>query len=82
MAPTDLSHGLVGTTVVYVSTSGHAYDAFVEALPENPWHAWTKLPTITLTFRDERGKLVRRSRVTPFKSGQSDRGRYRLKETT
>lgn len=76
------THHLVGATVIYVSMSGRAYDALVEALPENPWHAWTTLPTVTLSFRDERRKLVRKSRVMPFEDGRSgDRGRYRIKDT-
>lgn len=54
-----------GTAVCYVSGSGKTYDATVTAVPENPWHASCPEPTVSLEFRDERGKLVRRERVLP-----------------
>ena len=54
-----------GTRVLYVSSSGRRYDAVVDAIPENPWHEYTKLPTVALSFRNERGKLVRKARVLP-----------------
>jgi hypothetical protein len=56
---------LVGTTVRYISESGKTYNALVTAIPKNPGHGPGRLPTISLEFRDERNKLVRKQRVTP-----------------
>lgn len=55
----------IGASVVYVSGSGKTYDAKVTEIPENPWHASCPEPTVSLEFRDERGKLVRIERVLP-----------------
>lgn len=56
---------LVGKEIVYISRSGRKYDAVITAIPENPGHACCDLPTVSLEFRDERGKLVRKGRVLP-----------------
>ncbi len=55
----------VGYKVTYLSRSNKEYEATVMEIPVNPWHQWTSLPTIRLEFRDQRGKLVRKSRVCP-----------------
>lgn len=51
-----------GERVQYVSGSGRVYDAEVTGVPREGQNPNTK-PTIALTFRDERGKLVRKPRV-------------------
>lgn len=55
----------VGQKVHYTSRSGKKYVAMIDVIPENPVHGWTDLPTVSLSFRDERGKLVRKGRVMP-----------------
>jgi hypothetical protein len=56
---------VVGESVTYISRSGRSYEAQVTAIPVNPWHGYSPLPTVALEFRDERGKLVRKERVIP-----------------
>jgi len=70
---------LVGTAVVYVSASGKEYEATVTGIPENPGHAGTAEPTVSLEFRDERGKLVRKKRVIPTGVGRITRMVWRRK---
>ena len=60
-----LSKIKIGDQVIYVSRSGKKYVATVTGIPENPWHAYTPLPTVSLSFRNERNKLVRKTRVIP-----------------
>ena len=71
----------VGTVVTYISSSKKEYDATVDAIPENPWHAYSILPTVSLSFRDERGKLVRKRRVCPYEpeKGWTSSMVYKLK---
>lgn len=55
----------VGEAVTYISASGRQWKAVVTTIPENPWHGFTDLPTVSLQFRNERNKLVRKVRVLP-----------------
>lgn len=66
----------VGDRVVYTSASGHRYDGTVDAIPNNPGHAYTPFPTVSLSFRDERNKLIRKSRVLPWTGCGSNRQKY------
>jgi len=61
---------LVGKDVTYVSRAGRKYKATITGIPENPFHGDTDKPTVSLEFRDDRGKLVRKNRVLP---GDDDR---------
>lgn len=56
---------MIGKKVTYISGSGQRYEATVFAIPEKPEHGYSPLPTVSLEFRDERGKLVRKERVIP-----------------
>jgi len=56
---------LIGKHVIYVSASKKEYVAKIVAIPPNPGHKYTCFPTVSLEFRDERGKLVRKERVVP-----------------
>lgn len=56
---------LVGKEVVYVSGSGREYKSVITAIPSRPMHGKHHLPTVSLEFRDERNKLVRKERVLP-----------------
>lgn len=60
-----MSASIIGSQVLYVSSSGKEYVATVVGIPEHPGHRCTSDFTITLEFRDERGKLVRKVRVLP-----------------
>ena len=55
---------IIGKKVKYWSRSGKVYEALITDLPINPYHK-NCLPTVSLEFRDERGKLVRKDRVLP-----------------
>jgi hypothetical protein len=48
---------LIGLKVIYTSASNREYEATIYGLPTNPYHAEGRLPTVSLEFRDERGKL-------------------------
>ena len=74
-----MSTSLVGRNVLYVSGSGKVYGAIVVGIPENPGHACVPDPTVSLEFRDERGKLIRKERVLP--EGASNRKRQIWKHT-
>lgn len=52
---------LIGLTVIYTSGSSREYEAKIYALPKNPYHEG-QLPTVSLEYRDERGKLKKRER--------------------
>jgi len=69
-----------GDKVEYISASGKIYEATVIEIPENPWHLSTPLPTLSLTFRDETGKLIRKKRVLPISASISNRRVYREHE--
>jgi len=60
---------MIGKTVTYVSGSGKRWTAVITAIPENAYHAegsgYGGLPTVSLEFRNERGKLIRRPAVLP-----------------
>lgn len=56
---------LIGKRVIYTSGSGKEYEAFVTMIPSRPEHAYSPLPTVSLEFRDNRNKLVRKERVIP-----------------
>jgi len=51
--------------VWYISSSGNKYRAIITGVPNNPKHEGTDLLTLSLEFRDVRGKLVRKERVLP-----------------
>lgn len=57
----------IGREVDYVSGSGRHYVAIVHAIPENPDHGYTDLPTVTLSFEncDRPGKSIKKRRVLP-----------------
>jgi len=60
---------LIGLKVIYTSISNREYEATIYNLPEKPYHAEDRLPTVSLEFRDERGKLKKRERVLHVDSG-------------
>lgn len=64
---------IVGTTVLYVSSSGKEYEATVVGIPENPGHACCSDPTVSLEFKDERGKRVYKARVLPLEASSIKR---------
>jgi dsDNA-specific endonuclease/ATPase MutS2 len=66
-----------GDKVEYISGSGKSYTATVIEIPENPWHFSTPLPTLSLTFRDETGRLIRKKRVLPISASAYNRKVYR-----
>jgi hypothetical protein len=68
-----MSASLVGSNVLYVSGSGKVYEATVVGIPENPGHACSPDPTVSLEFRDERGKLIRIARVLPKEASNTKR---------
>lgn len=55
----------IGKCVTYVSRSGHEYKATVTAIPIHPKHGYIDFPTVSLEFRNQRGKLVRKPSVLP-----------------
>lgn len=69
----------LGATVLYVSDSGKEYEAMVIGIPENPDHAGTPDPTLSLEFLDELGKAVRKERVLPEAAAQVKRQVWRRK---
>lgn len=71
---------LVGSTVLYVSSSGKEYDALVVGIPINPGHAGSGDPTVSLEFRDERGKRVYKDRVLPIGIVSGKRQVWKRKE--
>jgi hypothetical protein len=77
----DHQNILIGTIVTYISSSGKTYNATVDAIPENPWHdiGLTRFPTVALSFRDERGKLVRKTRVLPREASYTSLRTYKMK---
>ena len=64
-AETAVFEEWVGKEVRYFSGSGREYVATVDAIPKNPGHGYSPLPTVSLSFRNERNKLVRKARVVP-----------------
>jgi hypothetical protein len=66
-----------GVDVEYVSESGRRYRATVELIPVNPGHEGTRLPTVSLSFRNDQGKLVRKARVLPAGVCSKDRQVWR-----
>jgi hypothetical protein len=66
-----------GDKVEYISASGKIYEAVVVEIPENPWHLSTPLPTLSLAFRDETGRLIRKNRVLPISASLHNRKVYR-----
>jgi dsDNA-specific endonuclease/ATPase MutS2 len=66
-----------GDKVEYISASGKSYTATVIEIPENPWHLSTSLPTLSLVFRDETGRLIRKKRVLPISASLHNRKVYR-----
>ena len=66
-----------GDRVEYISGSGKVYEATVVEIPENAWHLCTNLPTLSITFRDETGRLIRKKRVSPISASCSNRKVYR-----
>jgi hypothetical protein len=66
-----------GDKVEYISGTGKSYIATVVEIPENPWHLSTPLPTLSLTFRDETGRLIRKERVLPISVSAYNRKVYR-----
>ncbi len=71
---------LVGTTVLYVSSSGKEYEAKVVGIPQNPKHACCPDPTVSLEFRDEIGRLVHKARVLPLEASIGKRQVWKRKE--
>lgn len=57
---------LIGREIKYISSSGKEYIAIVTAIPENPIHGYTNLPSVSLVFKDNRGKYIKKSIVCPF----------------
>lgn len=66
-----------GDKVEYISDSGKSYEATVIGIPENPWHLCTPLPTLSISFRDETGRLIRKDRVLPISASTHNRKVYR-----
>lgn len=66
-----------GRKVEYISGSGKKYRAEVDAIPTNPGHGGTELPTVSLSFRDENENLVRKFRVLPFEVANRKRQVWR-----
>jgi hypothetical protein len=62
----DEFKNLIGKTVRYISKSGKSYEATIIKIPVNPYHQNSKYPTVSLEFRNEIGKLVRKERVLPI----------------
>lgn len=61
------SHALwLNTEVVYISGSGKRYMAIITAIPENPDHAYSTLPTVTLEFVNTRSNTVCKTRAIPY----------------
>jgi len=56
----------IGMKVKYRSGSGKEWDAIITNIPENPEHACTTRPTVSLIFKNERGKYVKKRRVLPI----------------
>lgn len=56
---------LVGREVKYRSGSGKEYVAIVTHIPEKPEHGYIDLPSVSLMFKDVRGKYIKKSRVIP-----------------
>jgi len=74
---------LIGKEVQYKSRSGKGYKAVITNIPVNPWHGEkVSLPTVSLEFRDERGKLVRKERVLPRYQNDGSPMSYRSNECT
>lgn len=69
-----------GSIVTYTSKKNHRYEALVTDWPQNPDHRYSPYPTVSLVFRNEIGKAVRKSRVTPAKDGFSELQHYRVSE--
>jgi hypothetical protein len=69
------SSNWIGEDVLYYSHSCKKYAATITDVPDNPWHLDSDKPTVSLSFRDERGKLITIDRVLPrdasFTKGQS-----------
>lgn len=61
----------IGTDVIYYSDSGKKYQATITGIPINPWHGYSKYPTVSLSFRDMQGHVVRKERVVPFQDLRS-----------
>ena len=73
---------MIGKKVSYTSGSGKVYEATVTAIPDNPGHGCTSELTVSLEFRDERGKLVRKSRVLPRHDSWTRRQTWSHEKTT
>lgn len=58
----------IGRIVTYISGSGREYQAIVDAIPDRPDTGYTNLPIVSLSFHDQRWKLVRKERVCPYQS--------------
>lgn len=69
----------VGDEIIYISESGRKYDAVVTDIPDRPWHDNSRLPTVSLEFRDLRNKLIRKDRVLPQGICSSNRQIYMVK---
>jgi len=66
-----------GDKVEYISASGRVYEATVIGIPKNPWNLCTPLPTLSLTFKDETDKLIRKDRVLPMSASSYNYDVYR-----
>lgn len=64
---------LIGKEAIYISSTGKKYKATITNIPENPNHGYSHLPTVSLSFRDLNGKLIRKDRVVPFENNFSRR---------
>lgn len=70
---------LIGLEVIYTSLSNRDYDAVIYALPKYPYHGEGQLPTVSLEYRDERGKLKRRERCLHVEccSGKTQKWKFK-----
>ena len=71
----------VGKEIIYCSGSGNEYSATITNIPINPGYKGSCLPTVSLAFRDERGKLIRKSRVLPRQVSTTKRQTWKFKNT-
>lgn len=65
----------IGKEVVYTSASFKKYKAIIVGISDNPKNEYTDLPTVSLEFRDEKNKLVKKNRVIPAENYNGSKSR-------
>ena len=71
---------LIGKEAIYRSASGIEYLAVITNIPINPEHKNTCFPTVSLEFRNQNNKLMRKERVLPREASFSINKTWRLSD--